>query len=135
MTVDTFQQLPVAWSESRADSELAEDQARQPGLSRVMDETNVEGLLATWVQRQHMVAELAEQHEERDHERTDAALAAAASEGMPPRTALPRDEPAASGPTQRRRRVVRHAGWLVAGLAMLSIVVVGSVFLLRQRRH
>ena len=65
----------------------------------------------------------------------DTALAAAESEGMPPRIALPRAAPAESGPTQRHTGGVRRAGWLAAGLAVINIVAVGSVFLLRQRRH
>jgi hypothetical protein len=132
MTVETVPQHPVASGESRADTELADDQARQAGLSRVMAETNAEGVQAEQAQRQHLVAELAVQREEGDHERTEAALAAAESEGMPPRPALPRAEPAASEPTQHRRGVVRTAGWLAAGL---GVVVVGSVLLLRRRRH
>ena len=135
MTVDTFQPLPVVETERSADAELVEDQARQAGLSRVMDETNREVAQAERTQRQHMVAELAVQREERDHERMDEALAAAESEGLPPRPALPRTAPATVGPTQRRRRGVRTAGWLAAGLAGLGAIVVGGVLLLRRRRH
>jgi len=135
MTVETFEPLPVVRSENPADAELAEDQARQTGLSRVMAETNAEDVQAERAQRQHMVAELAVQRVERDHERTDAAVAAAESEGMPPRAAQPLTEPAAPGLTQHRWGGVRTAGWIAAGLALFSLVVAGSVFLVRQRRH
>lgn len=135
MTVDTFQPLAVVQSERPADAELAADQARQAGLTQVMDEAKQDVELAERVQRQQMVAELAEQRAERDHERTEEAMAAAESEGMPPRPALPRTDPAPSGPTQHRRGFVRTASWIAAGLAGLGVVVVGSVLLVRQRRH
>ena len=135
MSVDTFQQLPVARSVSPADAELAEDRARQAGLSRVMHETKGEGVQAERAQRQQMVDELAVQREERDHERTEDAIAAAESEGMPPRPVLPLTDPAASGHTQHRWGFVRHTGWLAAGLTLLSLVVAGGVFLVRQRCH
>jgi hypothetical protein len=133
--VDTSRQIPVVRSESQADLELAEDQARQAGLSHVMDETSAAGAHAEQAQREHMVAELAVQREERDHERTEEAIAAAESEGMPPRPALPPSGPAASEPTQHRWEFVRHAGWMAAGLALLSLVVAGSAVLVRRRRH
>ncbi len=63
------------------------------------------------------------------------AIAAAESEGMPSRPAPPRAEPAASGHHQRRWSRVRNAGRVAAGLALLGVVVGGSVLLVRQRRH
>jgi uncharacterized protein YrrD len=83
----TDTELPISWVEnlsdagvvlnvaraqveSRADPDLAEDQAREAGLSRVIDRAKGDAVQAERAQRQHMVAELDVQRGEADHART-----------------------------------------------------------------